>query len=177
MSIESLKYSDERDKSYGMAGMAIALVASDGQNLMAHISLDGDADSGFEMSHDFFFRGNPRMSAKWVWKTDIQHLALAVRMVLGNVVCRSYVMRGQQQLDRTTADLLRREIREVADEGCALALDEADGLFDESYRFVHRLFSHVGVHAIADGFVEELRRRREMSVAEVVELMNQLGSR
>lgn len=173
----SLKYSDERDKAYGLVGMAITLVACDGQELLAHISLDGDADNDFEMSHEFFYRGNPRMAAKYMWDSDVRHLNIAARMILGNAVCRAYVLRGRRELSGDQRRAIRDVLREVAAENCALVKEEADSVFDDSFSFVHRLFSHVGVHSIADSFSEELRRRRTMSAAEVVELLGQLGVR
>ncbi len=174
---DSLRYADERDKAYGLTGMAITLVASESGGMLAGISLDGDEDTDFEMSHDFFFRGNPRMAPKYMWITGVRHLNLATRMILGNAVCRTYVLRGQPQL----ADPLRGAIRElvngVAVEQCALGEDEADALFEDSFRYVHRLFSHIGVHSVADRFADELRKRRAMSAAEAVELLGQLGVR
>ena len=62
-------------------------------------------------------------------------------------------------------------------EACSPDDEGARSLFDDSFSYVHRLFSHVGVHSIADNFSEELRRRREMSASEVVELLNRLGVR
>ncbi len=173
----SLKYVDERAKSYGLVGMAITLMACDGQNLLAQISLDADPDSDFEMSHEFFFRGNPRMAAKYMWNSDLRHLGIAARMILGNAVCRTYVLRGRRSLSDEQTVAISSILREVAEENCALVSEEADSLFDESYSFVHRLFSHVGVHSIADRFSDELRRRRSMSASEVVDLLGQLGVR
>ncbi|MDE6276613.1 MAG: hypothetical protein K2M06_00715 [Muribaculaceae bacterium] len=173
----SLRYSDERDKAYGLTGMAITLVASDGPELLSAISLDGDSESDFEMTHEFFFRGNPRMAAKYLWITGVRHLNLASRMILGNAMCREYVLRGQRELTDNRRATIRDIVREVAIENCALAEDEAQALFDDSFRYVHRLFSHIGVHSVADHFADELRQRREMSAAEVVELLSQLGLR
>lgn len=173
----SLKYTDERDKAYGLVGMAITLVACDGQDLLANISLDADADGDFEMTHEFFFRGNPRMAAKYLWTANLRHLSIAARMILGNAVCRAYVLRGKRELGEDCRRPIRTVIRDVAVEACSLDDEEARSLFDDSFSYVHRLFSHVGVHSIADNFSEELRRRREMSASEVVELLSRLGVR
>lgn len=173
----TLRYADERDKAYGLTGMVITLVASDGTELLSAISLDGDAESDFEMSHDFFYRGNPRMAAKYLWVTGVRHLNLASRMIAGNALCRAYVLRGQQELPAERREAIREVVREVAMESCALAEDEARALFEDSFHYAHRLFSHIGVHSVADRFAEELRQRRAMSAAEAVELLSQLGLR
>lgn len=174
---DSLKYTDERDKAYGLVGMAITLMASDGRELLAHISLDGDVDTDFEMTHEFFFRGNPRMAAKYLWASNVRHLNIAARMILGNAVCRSYVLQGARELSGERRTALRGVIRDVAVDSCALVEEEADALFGDAFSFVDRLFSHIGVHSIADRFAAELRARREMSASEVVELLSQLGIR
>ena len=38
-----LSYNDERDKTYGITGMAITLVVLDGENYLSHINLDAEA--------------------------------------------------------------------------------------------------------------------------------------
>ena len=40
--MENLKYSDDNDRSYGAAGMAIGLVVYDGEDMLASITLGGD---------------------------------------------------------------------------------------------------------------------------------------
>ena len=64
----SLHYTDDRDMAYGVAGMTITLVALDGEEYFAGIDLDAPAGEQMLMSHDFGFKGNPRMSAKIVWE-------------------------------------------------------------------------------------------------------------
>ena len=38
-----LKYRDERDKTYGLTGMAIAMVMADGEDMLMQVSLDAPA--------------------------------------------------------------------------------------------------------------------------------------
>ena len=66
--MENLKYSDDNDRSYGAAGMAIGLVVYDGEDMLASITLDGDPNDMVSMSPDFYFAGNPGVSAKTAWK-------------------------------------------------------------------------------------------------------------
>ena len=67
-----LAYADEKDKTYGITGMAITLVALDGEEYLAAIDLDAEAGEHLRMSHDFGFKGNPRMSAKIVWEQTLR---------------------------------------------------------------------------------------------------------
>lgn len=175
--IQSLKYTDERDKSYGLVGMAITLVACDGSELLSRMCLDGDEDTDFELTHDFFFRGNPRMAPKYMWARNVRHLSYATRMILGNAACRAYVLRGQRSISQQSRNAIQSLLHEIGQEQCSLVDEEIDALFADSCNFVDRLFSHVGVHSVADRFSEELRKKREFSAAEIIELLSQLGIR
>ena len=63
-----LKYKDENDRSMGLAGSAIALVIWDGEDKLAAINLDSLPGEGLEMTPDFGFAGNPRLSARLAWQ-------------------------------------------------------------------------------------------------------------
>lgn len=43
--MEKLRYTDETDRCYGAAGMAISLVVFDGEDILSAISLDGPEGS------------------------------------------------------------------------------------------------------------------------------------
>lgn len=176
MELSELKYNDELDKSYGLAGMVISLVASDGEELLSEISMDAPAGESLVMSHDYFFSGNPRMSAKVVWSATLEHFRLSTSMLLGNVMCRRYVLR-RLPVDRATSDCLRELVCSEAGDSCALERDEADALFDRCYSYVDRLFSHNAVHSMAVEFSEILRKRRSLSAQEALETLNRLGNR
>ena len=88
----SLRYTDERDKTYGLAGMAITLVAIDGEKYLCEINLDADAGEGIVMTHDYGFKGNPRMSARIIWEQTLAELRMTTSMTLGNIACRRYVL-------------------------------------------------------------------------------------
>ena len=49
-----LKYIDERDKSYGVAGMAIAVVAYDTEDMLASVSMDAEPGHTIEFGSEFF---------------------------------------------------------------------------------------------------------------------------
>lgn len=176
MNIEELKYKDELDKSYGISGMVIALVACDGEDLLSAVSMDAPADESVAMTNDYFFRGNPRISAKIAWNTMIGHFRLSISMLLGNVMCRNYVLR-HLPLDRATAGSLREIVRSGASDDCALETDEADAIFERCYHDIDRLFSHQGVHSMAVEFSDVLRKRRSLEAREAIELLNSLGNR
>lgn len=174
MNHSSLKYADERDKIYGLAGMAITLVALDGEKYLCEIRLDAPADKSFVMSHDYGFTGNPRMSARIVWEQTLSDLRMTASMALGNIACRRYVL-GHRAIDDNDIVAVREAVRLDAGEHCSLDTDEADSLFNTSLNYVQRIFRHSGVQEIAHTFAGHIGRRRTMSGAEAVEILHSLG--
>lgn len=176
MNNSHLGYRDERDKCYGITGMAITLVALDGEEYLAAVNLDADAAECVEMAPGFAFRGNPRMSAKIVWEQTLKDLRLTTSLALGNLACRRYVL-DHDRISRIEAANLRDAMRGDAGEHCGLDSDEADRLFDSCLSYVDRIFSHSPVHTVAHSFAASLAERRSMTASEVVELLASLGLR
>lgn len=176
MNEPKLRYSDERDKTYGIAGMTITLVALDGYDLLAEIHLDSEPGESMVMSHDFGLRGNPRMSAKIVWEQMLRELRMTTSMALGNLACRRYVL-AHTGMTKAETDGIRKAVVEEGREYCALDEDECGSLFDGCYRYVDRIFRHAAIGGVVDAFADELTRRRSMSVSEAVELLAHLGLR
>lgn len=169
-----LKYIDEKDKSYGLAGMAISIVALDGEDYFDAISIDAPADESIEFSHDFYFVGNPRLSAKIAWNEMLKHFQLSSGMVISNLICRNYVQH-RHKLTPDIIEALKSVVRDEARENCSLDEDESDALFEKSLNYFDRLFSYARVHEIANDFASALVRQRRMSSQEVFEQLRQLS--
>ncbi len=176
MNDSSLRYSDERDKTYGIAGMAITIVALDGEKYLSGISLDAEPGEHIAMSYDYGMRGNPRISAKIIWEQAVNDLRLSTSMVLGNIACRRYVL-GHRPLGSADTEVIRLAVRSEAGTHCELDNDEADRLFDGCLSYVLRIFRHPGIQEVAHSFCGRLAQRRSMSGAEVTELLSSLGLR
>lgn len=176
MNEPSLRYSDERDKTYGIAGMTISLVACDGMDLLSEIHLDALPGECMVMTHDYGFKGNPRMSAKIVWSQTLKQLRTTAYMALGNIACRRYVLSRRALTDSDTAPI-REALRGEAHEHCSLDTDEADTLFDNCMAQIDRIFRHATVHEAARSFAEQLASRRTLSADEAVEILARLGIR
>lgn len=151
MNDSSLRYSDERDKTYGIAGMAITIVALDGEKYLSGISLDAEPGEHIAMSYDYGMRGNPRISAKIIWEQAVNDLRLSTSMVLGNIACRRYVL-GHRPLGSADTEAIRLAVRSEAGTHCELDNDEADRLFDGCLSYVLRIFRHPGIQEVAHSF-------------------------
>lgn len=171
-----MRYSDERDKAYGLAGAVITVVLTDRARSIAEINLDAAPGESMVMSHDFGFKGNPRMSAKIVWEHSVDDLRVLLSMVLGNLACRRYVLAGRS-IDRDELAAVRTALRDEACDTCSLDADEADSLFDSSMAYVDRVFRHPAIPDIARAFADDLSQRRSLSIVEALEALSALGIR
>ena len=169
-----LRYTDEKDKSYGLAGMAISMVVLDGEEFLSGMSIDAPVGEGVELSQDFYFIGNPRFSAKIAWNEMLKHLQLSSGMVISNVMCRNYVQH-RRKLSSELVESLKEFIREEAKENCSLDDDESDMLFEKSLRYFDRLFSYSRVHDIAHEFADTIVKQRQLSSREIIEQLSQLS--
>lgn len=174
MNQTTLRYANERDKIYGLAGMAITLVALDGEKYLSEIRLDAPAGECLVMSHDYGFKGNPRMSARIVWEQTLSDLRMTTSIILGNIVCRRYVL-GHCGIAADDLEPVRAAVRSDARDHCDLDDDESDRLFDGCLNYVQRIFRHSGVQEVAHTFAGHIGRRRTLSGSEAIEILSSLG--
>lgn len=170
---DKLKYIDETDKSLGIAGMAITLVACDCEDMLACVSLE-DGEESISMAEEFFFNGNPRLSAKIAWNEILKQFQVTAGMLIGNVLCRKFCKGISPE-----ADLLKVVHDIIIEEGarhCSLDEDEADAVYNKNYRYYNRLFMHPTVVGVARDFATALRMQRRMTSGEVIENLRKLGN-
>lgn len=169
-----LKYKDEDDRSMGLAGSAIALVIWDGEDKLSAVNLDSLPGEGIEMTPDFGFAGNPRLSARLAWQMMLKQFELTSAMVMGNIMCRSYVGQGRQPSSSARA-ALRAILRDEAISTCSLEDDEFDHMYGRLLDLQSQIFSHDEVASIARAFAGDLITRRRLSAAEVLDRLERLG--
>lgn len=170
---ELLKYTDEVDKSLGIAGMAIALLACDGENFVASVSVD-QSGPGLEFAPEAFFAHNPRFSAKIAWNQLMREFHVFSGMLLGNVMCRHLVT--NKNVQREIVDILHELISAHGGSECSLENDELDEIFNKDMVYFRRLFSHPAVADVARDFAGALRAQRSMTAGEVFEHLSRLNS-
>lgn len=171
----SLKYVDERDRCYGLAGMAMSAIVLDQAHMLLSINLDADADSMIQFAPQYYFAGNPSTSARIAWNQMVQHYTLTMSLLIANVLSRGY-MTGNT--DITSPRLLRKLRALIGIEGhdtCHLDDDEIDTLFNKQYSYMQRLFSHTGVQTVVNDFVRRLTATRTMTAAEIIDAFSALN--
>lgn len=169
-----LSYKDDNDRCYGAAGMAIGLVVFDGEDMIAGMSVDAPAHAMMEMTGDFFFNGNPALSAKSVWNRMLRNFNLMTAMIIGNTMCRRVVYEGGA-MDSALRRLLLDTVLDEGASACSLERDEAENLFNKDYSYLQRVFAHRGVCSLAHEFARTIASERSMSRADILEALRGLS--
>ena len=169
----NLKYRSEDDRCYGATDMTVAFVVMEGEDLVSAVDLDALPDELVEYSDNYFFAGNPGLSAKSAWNTILKHFNYSMAAVVGNVMCRRYVLE-KSGMDAETRQYLLDLMISEGSEACNLEEDETRRLFDKNYMYLTRVFTHQGVQGVCHDFATVLKRNRRMTRFDILEQLRAL---
>ncbi len=168
---DPLKYTDETDKSYGLAGMAISLVVWDASELLTSINIDAPIEEAIRLTPDYYLGQSGRTGAKAAWEQDLKRFQLTAAMTLANVCCRRLAHRSEGQLSRRTLEAIMTFLNEEGAALCQLDPDEVQRIAAGIHQHCSRIFNHSGVCSLAARLASELTSRRAMPAAEVLDLL------
>lgn len=169
----TLRYLNEDDRAYGLAGMAISLAALDALDTVTRISLDAEGPMVTFAGH-YYFAGSPSVSPKAVWDTLVRNFHITSTMVVGNVMARSLIRMGRD----VPEEILTRLREEIAAEGadtCSLEPDETDALFRRTLSYSRRIFANPRIKPAVDEFARVISRRRDLTSAEIRDELSMLN--
>jgi len=169
-----MKYRDELDKSYGVAGMALGLTVFDASDLFTGVSLDGEGPDCIQFTPEFFFAGNPRLSPRGAWQYILGHYRITVGLAVANALCRRMVLDNERVDDQLRDDLFNVAYEDGKD-FCQLERDEIEPIFHEAFEQMSRLFSNSQVRKAMDSFADALQRRRSLTHIDVNDILQQLN--
>lgn len=167
-----LEYSNEDDRAYGLAGMAISLAALNAIDRVAEISLDGK-ETMVEFSHEYYFTGSPSISPKSTWDNLVQNFHITASMVVSNIMSRAMVRMHRD----IPVDILGEVHKEIVREGrdsCGLEEDEVDALFNRTLSYSRRIFSNPRLHPAINEFARVISRRRTLTGNEILDELRML---
>lgn len=162
-----LRYSNEDDRAFGLAGMAISMASLDALDRITEIFLDAEGPM-VSFSQDYYYSSSPAVSPKAVWHNLMSNLQLTTSLVLGNVMARSLVRLGTEA-DREVFEQIRDLVREEGRDECALDQEEADAVFDKVMRHSRRLFNNPRLQPAVRELAGVISRRRRLSVIDLAE--------
>ena len=173
MTHDSIKYTDETDKSFGLAGMAISLMVWDAETLLDHIDIDSGPDSAMHMAPEFYL--SPTVSAKAMWTHNLRRFEIVSAMLVANVACRHLVNRHVGSLPADVDSALRRFIIEEGESLCQLQEDESLRAYSKAMNYCRRLFTHNAVASMASQFSQLILERRRLSSSEIFQFLEPLA--
>jgi len=157
-----IKYRNENDKAYGVAGMALGLAVFDVSALSRGIDLDASGFGCLQFSPDFFLEGNPLMSAKDSWKHTYSHFQVMMGLSIANAMCRKMLL-DHGVIGRKMRALL---LDVACNEGmlaCQLEKEEVEPLFDKYFSHLLNVFSNREIaHAVAQ-FADIIKQERTIT--------------
>lgn len=167
-----LQYSNEDDRAFGLAGMAISMASLDALDLITEIFLDSEGPM-IRFANNYYYSMSPSISPKAVWNNLLNNLHLTTTLVIGNVMARTLVRLGHEADEKIISqvrDLVREEGRDV----CSLEEEEADALFDKVMRHSLRLFHNPRLHPAVKELAGVISRKRRLSVLDLAEELEML---
>lgn len=162
-----LSYSNEDDRAYGLAGMAISMASLDALDHITEIFIDADGPM-VSFSQQYYVASSPSVSPKDVWHNLLNNLHLTASLVVGNVMARSIIRLGaeaESHVFEEIRDVIREEGRDI----CSLEEEEADAVFDKVMQHSRRLFYNPRLHPAVKQLAAVISRRRRLSVLDLAE--------
>lgn len=174
--VVTLKYKDESDRAYGLGGMAVCMFMLEMEQYIDDISLDSKPDEGLRLTVDFFHSPNQQLSAKSVWKENLNRFQLTTGLLVSNVLSRALV-RHNEDVSRELGELLISKLTEEGTSTCALEKDEIRDLYYKTFSFFHGVFSDYRVASMLNDFVNTLMEERILDRERIYNSFRALMSR
>lgn len=166
-----MKYTDETDKAYGLAGMAISLVAWDAEELLSRLDIDAPVEEAIRLTPDFYLTTAGRPGAKAAWEMAVRRFRLTVAMVVANTACRAIALHGRPSVTADDDSAMRRFLADEGLETASLESDEVTQIYSQALQHCTRIFRHPGVCSLAQSIASKLIDNRKLSSLDVLEIL------
>lgn len=165
-----LKYTDDTDRSYGVAGMAVSAFIFDKEEYIASVSTERRDFEAVEFTPEFFIASADGLLPKAQWKHTLHQLELISSMLISNVMSRSMV-RNRQELDIAHHDAMLDVLADYATD-CQLDDDEMEELFNSQYQYLNRAYHNSRVHDIIKYLVDKLSTQHTLNHSDLRDILS-----
>ena len=169
-----MKYRDEIDKCYGVAGMSVALAILDAEDLLIGVTLDGDGLDCINMVPQYYSVGNPLLSPTSAWQDVFQRFQVTLGMTIADSMCRK-MLHDKGVVDKKLRQALLNAACEEGKSSCQLENDEVERIFDKYFQYMLQTFKNRNVHTVITSMVERLKADRALSSCDVLEMLRSLN--
>ena len=173
MTNDAIKYTDETDKIFGLAGMAISLMVWDADALLGHVYVAARPDYALHLAPELDL--SPPASFEAMWTHNLRRFEIVSAMLVANVACRHLVNRHVGSLPADVDSALRRFIIEEGESLCQLQEDESLRAYSKAMNYCRRLFTHNAVASMASQFSQLILERRRLSSSEIFQFLEPLA--
>lgn len=171
----NLSYKDEADRAFGAAGMTVAVVVCNAEDLLEAVNLDADDPADIMvLSDEYYLAGSMAKSVRAAWQQTLSAYRASLVMATGNVLAR-YMVGYHAPVSSALRDKLREAIEPDGRDECQLEADEIDDLFSSTFSYLQRVFSNRGVGEVTESFATLLRDRRRMVRADILHALRPLA--
>lgn len=167
-----LTYTNEDDRAFGLAGMAISLAQLDAIDRIVEISLDSQGPM-VTFSQQYFYGGSPAVSPKASWENMMRNFQITSSMVIANVMARSLVRLGEEVPQEVMETIYGEISAEGADE-CGLEEDETRAFYNRLLTLNRRIFGNPRLRPAVAELAHRISRRRRLSGMEIQDEINLL---
>lgn len=171
----ALRYADETDRCFGLAGMAISLVVWDAEELLRGIDLNAPAEEALQLSPDYYYCLAPKVGAKAAWEAAFRHFQLIAAMTVANVTCRELVRQHHSSINNTVDSAIRDFLNEEGAELCQLEPDEVSRIYGQVLAHCSRIFRHPGVSRLASSLSDIIASEKTLGSDMLLEHLRPLN--
>lgn len=167
-----LKYRDEKDKSYGIVGMAIAMRVWNADDMYGSVNIDADGFECVRFAGEYYYTSAADgISPRSAFHHSVKIFKMMMGMALSNAMCRSMVLEGKQ-LDAKDSKELLDVFSAEGETQYAITPDECNAIFKKSYNYLNRLYNYQQVHSLVKSLSDALIEKRELSQHEIAEFLS-----
>lgn len=163
-----MKYNDEEDKCYGIAGMTIGITVWNNEDMVYKLDID-DEENGYMLLSSDYYNQTGELSVRQSWETMQKHFQMTAGMMIANMMSRSIKTGSHSYIDIKNA--IYPALTEVGKTECQLDDDEISTVFESAYSYMNRAFRNENVRTLAVTLAKELQHKRILSNTEVKELL------
>lgn len=152
----AIRYTDSKDRRYGIAGMVVGIFAFDGQQYIDSVDMQSTDLEVIKMTPDFLMVSSPSVSPKTVWHTMATRYRLMVAMTMGNIVSRSLSGHNSTLMSPQTLHYIISRLAEQADDLLGLDDEENRQLCLDTYNRLRRAFQHPAIQPLVNSMVDRM---------------------
>lgn len=167
-----LKYRDEKDKSYGIVGMAVAMRVWNADDMYGSVTIDAEGFDCIRFTGEYFYTSaSDGISPRTAFHHSVKVFKIMMGLALSNVMCRCMIAEGKRLEKEDSAQLLDIFSSE-GEAQYAITPDECRTIFTKSYNYLNRLYNYKQVQDIVHNMAATLIDKRQLSQLEIAEFLS-----